>query len=167
MNEAPVAFARVPDATSNPYLRERPGVWLTFAGSALLQLYGERLRPLELRPNWVVALAIIADRPGITQSALARALTINRASSMALATRMEASGFISRLAARGRQRTVLELTPTGHARLEAACGIEDELVVDVMGWLDEGGRRQLVEVLMQIVANVNARPAAMPTLQDP
>jgi DNA-binding MarR family transcriptional regulator len=147
---------RVPDAESIAEFRARPGVWLTYAGSAFLLMYAERLRPLAMKPAWVTALAILNEQTDVTQSALGRALRINRASSMALATLLESHGYISRTASTGRQRTTLALTELGRSKLKKACDLEDQLVALTMAPLGEEKVAAFVEMLKQITDAVNA-----------
>jgi len=146
---------RVPDAGAIAAFRERPGVWLTFAGSAYLSLYAERLQPLGLKPNWVTALAIVAEHPGITQSALGRALTINRASAMAVSALLESAGFLLRLPLPGRKQTALKLTDTGLQRVEEACAIEDGLRRMTFDRLPPDQVALLLETLKAITALAN------------
>lgn len=151
---------RVPDAQAIGAFRDRPGVWLTFAGSAFLILYAERLQPLGLKPNWVTALAIIAEQPGITQSGLARALRINRASSMALATTLESVGYISRAALAGRNQVALTVTSPGQRKLAEACAIEDDLVAATLDWLSPDEMATFVGILKRLTGIVRQLPAA-------
>lgn len=143
-------IARVPDAEAIAGFRDRPGVWLTFAGSAFLMLYAERLLPLGLKPHWIIAMAVIAEQPRITQSALARALRINRASAMALSVTLENSGYVSREALPGRKQTALSLTSLGERKLVEAYTIEEDLVVATMDWLDAEQRSIFVSVLKRV-----------------
>ena len=142
--------ARVPDAEAIAGFRDRPGVWLTFAGSAFLMLYAERLLPLNLKPHWIIAMAIISERPRITQSALARALRINRASAMALSVTLEDSGYVSREALPGRKQTALTLTDIGQQKLVDAYAISDALVTATMDWLDAETRSIFINVLKRV-----------------
>jgi len=155
MEGRPSRSRRVPDAGAIAAFRERPGVWLTFAGSAYLSLYADRLEPLGLKPNWVTALAIVAEHPGITQSALGRALTINRASSMAVAALLESAGFLVRLPLPGRKQTALKLTETGLQRLVEACAIEDDLRRITFDRLPPDQLALLLDTLKTITALAN------------
>jgi DNA-binding MarR family transcriptional regulator len=156
MDKTILSAGRVPDAQSIAMFRDRPGVWLSFAGSAFLSLYAEELGPLEMKPGWVTAMAIIAERPGITQSALARALRINRASSMALAATLESLGYISRKAAPGRNQVQLGLLALGQARLENACAVEDNLTARIFGCLSDDELPAFVTILKRIAADANS-----------
>lgn len=159
MDDKNSPLPRLPDASAIEILRDRPGVWLSFAGSAFLQLYSARLRPLGLRPNWVVALAVIAQHPNITQSALGRQMGINRASAMALSMALEAAGFLSRVAKPGRKQTGLTLTAFGQDRLHEACAIEDDLRSTLFGWMDSDALDTFIDALQRITNRVR-QPAA-------
>jgi DNA-binding MarR family transcriptional regulator len=147
--------ARIPDAEAITLFRERPGVWLTFAGSAFLALYAERLRPIGLKPNWVIALAIISEHPKISQSALARALRINRASGMALATILEERGYILRHVQSGRNQLALTLSGEGRRKLIDACTCEEELVAETMRDVDPEALAGFVAMLKAVASEVN------------
>lgn len=141
---------RVPDAQAIEGFRDRPGVWLTFAGSAFLMAYAERLLPLNLKPHWIIAMAIISERPRITQSALSRALRINRASAMALSVTLEDAGYVSREALAGRKQTALALTTLGRCKLTDAYAISDDLAVTTMDWLDAEQKSEFLNVLKRV-----------------
>jgi len=158
MDQPTEITGRVPDPQSIAMFRERPGVWLTFAGSAFLSLYAERLGPLKMKPGWVTAMAIIAERSGITQSALARALRINRASSMALAATLENLGYVSREAASGRNQVELALSTLGQAKLADACAVEDDLTATIFGWLSDTELSGVVSALKRIATDANSFP---------
>lgn len=151
--------SRVPDAEAIAGFRERPGVWLTFAGSAFLMLYAERLLPLKLKPHWIIAMAIISERPHITQSALARALRINRASAMAMSVTLEELDYVSREALPGRKQTALSLTSLGHQKLADAYAISDDLVTATMGWLDPETKATFVNVLKRVTDLASRLPS--------
>lgn len=113
-------------------------------------LYAERLVPLKLKPHWIVAMAIISEQPHITQSALARALRINRASAMAQSVTLEDLGYVAREALLGRKQTALTLTSLGQQKLVEAYAISDDLVAATMDWLDPETRTIFVNVLKRV-----------------
>lgn len=157
----------MPDAEAIAGFRDRPGVWLTFAGSAFLMLYAERLLPLKLKPHWIIAMAIISERPHITQSALARALRINRASAMALSVTLEDSGYVSREALRGRKQTALTLTRLGELKLSEAYAISDDLVAATMDWHDAETRAIFLSVLKRVTDIASRLPSHPKRQADP
>jgi len=143
---------RVPDADAITRFRGSPGVWLTFAGSAVYELYSSRLVPIGLKPGWVTAMAIIEQQPNITQSALGRELRINRASSMATCTRMEAVGLVIRTPLKGRNQTGLRLSDKGLERFEEACAIEAQMIDQLLQGVTKPEREELIDVL-RLIAN--------------
>lgn len=148
---------RVPDADAIARFRERPGVWLTFAGAAVYQLYRSRLVPIGVKPGWVTAMAIIEQRPNITQSALGRELRINRASAMATCMRMEDAGLVIRTPLKGRNQTGLCLSVRGVESLGAACAIEAAMIDQLLEGVAKPEREALVD-LLRLITTRTAHP---------
>ncbi|WP_226632116.1 MarR family winged helix-turn-helix transcriptional regulator [Novosphingobium profundi] len=149
---APSTVSSIPDVERIARFRDRPAVWLSYGGAAVLGAYRERLEPLGLRPSWVTALAIVEEKEGITQSGLARELRINRASAMAISQRMDEEGLVLREALPGRNRTGLTLTAKGEERLAQACAIERCMVEEWMGDIGEEDFEAFLRVLKTMVA---------------
>lgn len=146
---------RVPDADAISRFRDSPAVWLTFAGSAVYELYSSLLEPIGLKPSWVTAMAIIEQRPNITQSGLGRELRINRASSMATCARMEETGLVIRTALKGRNQTGLNLSENGRKKLDDACNIEREMIEKLLEGIPSINRNSLIEML-RLITNRSA-----------
>jgi DNA-binding MarR family transcriptional regulator len=70
----------------------------------------EALDGFEISPAKVTALGLIAANPGCEQSALARALSINRASAMKLVNVLEEHGLVERRPGRDLRTNALHLT---------------------------------------------------------
>ncbi|CAN5477671.1 MarR family winged helix-turn-helix transcriptional regulator [soil metagenome] len=86
-------------------------------------LLWDYLTPLGLTPARATALIFISLHEGCDQVALARALAINRASTMAAVNDLVALGAVERQPGRDRRSNALRLTPTGvalRADVEAA-----------------------------------------------
>src|SRR3546814_20133735 len=66
----------------------------------------DALDGFEISPAKVTALGLIAANPGCGQSALARALSINRASAMKLINVLEEHGLVERRPGRSEERRV-------------------------------------------------------------
>ncbi len=156
MKRKSIYSSRLPDAQSIALLRQRPGVWLTFAGSAYLFVYGKKLQPLGLKPNWVTALAFVAENPGCTQAGLGRAMGINRASSMALSVLLAEAGFLERAAQPGRPQTTLALTQRGRTQLTRACAIEDDLSDLIFGGMNTDAREHFIKNLKHVAGLVRS-----------
>ena len=75
------------------------------------------LQPHGLTPAKLTALLLIRANPGSDQTALGRALSINRSSAMKLVNVLVAQDFIERRAGRNLRTNALHLLPAGEARL--------------------------------------------------
>ncbi|MBC2667593.1 MarR family winged helix-turn-helix transcriptional regulator [Novosphingobium piscinae] len=96
-----------------------------------LQLIGERdareaLQPFGITPAKLTALLLVRDNPGCDQSALGRALSINRASTMRQVNILEERGLIERRPGRDARTNALYLTPFGEAQTAAMVGVVRE-----------------------------------------
>ncbi|WP_298287957.1 MarR family winged helix-turn-helix transcriptional regulator [Novosphingobium sp.] len=157
-NENTQRTPRVPDADAILRFRNSPGVWLTFAGAAVYELYSSRLSPIGLKPSWVTAMAIIEQQPNITQSALGRELRINRASSMATCARMEEVGLVVRTPLKGRNQTGLCLSEEGLGRFKEACSIENALIDELLQGIAQPERHALIDLLRLITNRASLSP---------
>lgn len=153
---------RTPDVRDIAGLRDRMGIALSFAGTAVLSCYAELLKPLGLRPISTVALAYIAEHDDADQSRIGRILGVNRASAMAICSGLEAAGLITRGRADRGRRNRLEATPLGRERLAESFAIEEALVERLMPGVPAEDRARLKLLLNGIVARANgtADPAA-------
>jgi len=86
--------------------------YLTMAGDAR-----SVLEPYGLTPAKLTALLLIRANPGCDQTALGRALSINRSSAMKLVNTLVAGGFIERRAGRNLRTNALHLLPLGAENL--------------------------------------------------
>ena len=111
-----------------------PGYALRRAANATAAELAERLAPLGLRQSDVSVLILIAENPGVTASAVGRALDIQRANMVPLLNRLEDAGLIER-APIDRKSFGLHLTPHGRELLAEARavveGFEAELIARV------------------------------------
>ena len=96
-----------------------PGYALRRAANATAAELAGRLGPLGLRQSDVSVLILIAENPGVTASAIGRALDIQRANMVPLLNRLEEAGLMAREAIDGKSQG-LSLTPEGLRRLQAA-----------------------------------------------
>ena len=89
--------------------------YLTMTGDArgVLEAY-------DLTPARLTALLLIRANPGCDQTALSRALSINRSSAMKLINTLVAADFIERRAGRNLRTNALHLLPGGDTRLAEA-----------------------------------------------
>ena len=77
------------------------------------------LAPFDLSPAKFTALLMIRDNPGCDQTALGRALSVNRSSAMKLVNILEDRGLVERRAGRDLRTNALFLRPKGEAQIGA------------------------------------------------
>ena len=102
-----------------------PGYALRRAANATAAELAARLATLFLRQSDVSVLILVGENPGVTASALGRALDIQRANMVPLLKRLEEAGLIARTALDGKSRG-LDLTPAGRDRLDQARKVVDD-----------------------------------------
>jgi DNA-binding MarR family transcriptional regulator len=122
---------------------------LTEAGRAVLESYN-------LTPAKVTALMLIRDNAGCEQSALGRALSINRSSAMKLVNALSELGLIERRTGRDLRSNALHLTKKGRdVTTRAATALRDSerdvtaaltgaelgILIELMEKLRRGGAR--------------------------
>ncbi len=130
-------------------LRSLPGYALRRASAAMMARLTLRLEPLGVRYVEASILMVIAENPGISQSALSRMLDIKRANMTPLAARLEERGFIERSQSDGRTFGLC-LTAQGSALAKdifaAARAHED----DLLGLVPVAHRDHLVPALQAL-----------------
>jgi len=93
-----------------------PGYALRRAANATAAELAGRLAEVGLRQSDVSALILIGENPGVTASAIGRALDIQRANMVPLLKRLEDGGLIARKPIDGKSQG-LALTAAGNTRL--------------------------------------------------
>ena len=96
-----------------------PGYALRRAANATAAELAERLAEVDLRQSDTSVLILIGENPGVTASAVGRALDIQRANMVPLLKRLEDAGLIDRAPIDGKSRG-LALTPLGETRMAKA-----------------------------------------------
>lgn len=138
-------------------LESSVGYLLKEAASALRQSMETELRPLGLNISQYACLELLAQRPGLSSSELARGVFITRQSMSTLLQLLERDGLVSRadIAPAGRVLPV-ELTPMGRQLLAFASsrvrGVEEAMLA---GLADED-RAHLRELLSSCVRSLRA-----------
>ncbi len=105
-----------------------------------------RLAALDLRQADASALMVIAANPGMTASALARQLDIQRANMVPLLNRLEEADLIGRSPIDGKSRG-LELTSAGREKCTAAQSVIDAFEADMIARIPEQHRAHLLPAL--------------------
>lgn len=94
------------------------GFQVQMAGLHLNEAAREALSGYDFSPAKVTALALIDSNPGCEQSALGRALSINRASAMKLVNKLVERGVVERRPGRDLRSHALHLTLQGERQLK-------------------------------------------------
>jgi len=133
---------------SNP-LESHVGYQLRRASAAILSRLASSLAGLKLKITEASVLVLIDDHPGVTQSALGRALGIHRANMAPLAAILTERGLIERTHAGGRSQG-LKTTRLGQeqaARVRERMEAQEAAVLPTLA-ADE--RAALIDLLSQI-----------------
>jgi DNA-binding MarR family transcriptional regulator len=138
------------------------GYLLKEASSALRTAMEAVLRPLDMTITHYSCLELLAQRPGLSNSELARGTFVTRQSMNVLLQSLERDGYVSRaeVAPTGRALPT-RLTPRGEARLAAASaavrGVQDRMV----SHLDLDEQERLRRLLASCIAGL-AEPGETP-----
>lgn len=130
-------------------LLQYPGYILRRASTAAMAEFASRIEVLGLRTSEATILQIVAENPGISQSALGRMLDIQRANMTPIAARLEARGLVRRLPSDGRSLG-LELTEEGHLLAEKARAIIDRFETDLTNRIPAEHRAHLMPALLAL-----------------
>ena len=134
------------------------GYLLKQAASALRTRLDGALRPLDLTVPQYSCLELLAQRPGLSNSELARGVFVSRQSMNVLLRAMERDGLVTRADQPLAGRSLpTQLTPLGRRRLQAASTavrtVEDQLLAD----LDAGDRDRFRHLLTTCVRSLDLR----------
>ncbi|RSV36826.1 MarR family transcriptional regulator [Sphingomonas sp. ABOLD] len=128
------------------------GYQLQMARLRLMEAAHAALAPYGISPARVTALALIRAQPGLDQSALGRALSINRASAMKLVNLLVERGLVERRPGRDLRSHALHLTAEGETQLPEMVARLRESEVPVLADLSEPERARLLQLLHRIHA---------------
>lgn len=126
------------------------GYQLQRAYLAAIEDVREALSPHGLTPAKLTALLLIRDNPGCDQTALGRALRVNRSSAMKIVNALAERGLIERRPGRDLRSNALHLTAHARSRIDAmlaAVRASDDRVTKL---LSEGDRGTLLRLLTTI-----------------
>ena len=128
------------------------GYQLQMARLRLMEAAHAALAPYGISPARVTALALIRAQPGLDQSALGRALSINRASAMKLVNLLVERGLAERRPGRDLRSHALHLTHEGETQLPEMVARLRESEGPVLADLTEPERAELLQLLHRIHA---------------
>lgn len=141
-------------ASQDDALETLIGYQLQMARLRLMEAAHAALAPYGISPARVTALALIRAQPGLDQSALGRALSINRASAMKLVNLLVERGLVERRPGRDLRSHALHLTPEGETQLPQMIARLRESELPVLADLDDTERATLLQLLNRIHAAV-------------
>lgn len=127
-------------------LAKYPGYALRRAAHATMAELAARLAPLGLRQVDFSALMLIEANPGITASALGRALEIQRANMVPLLKKLEDAGLLARAPIDGKSQG-LSLTPEGRARVAEVLPLIEAYEAELLARVPEEHRAHLLPAL--------------------
>lgn len=136
-------------------LRKYPGYVLRRASSATMSEFARRLDAIGLRTVEATILQVVADNPGISQSAIGRMLDIQRANMTPIAARLEARGLVKRLPSDGRSLGLM-LTDEGRALSDRARAVIDTFEADVVARIPEAHRPHILPALLALWESFDA-----------
>lgn len=127
-------------------LPQFPGYALRRAANATAAELSARLAEMGLRQADASVLILLGENPGVTSSALGRALDIQRANMVPLLKRLEDAGLIGRAAIDGKSRG-LNLTAQGARKLAEARRVIELFEAELLARVPPQHRAHLLPAL--------------------
>ena len=133
-------------------LQTSVGYLLKEASSALRTAMEEVLRPLGMNVTRYSCLELLAQRPGLSGSELARGAFVTRQSMNVLLQALEEEGLVARPAEEAVGKVIpTRLTPKGRRSLEKATAAVRAVEVQMLSGLDDAGQARAAEALRSMV----------------
>lgn len=131
------------------------GYLIKETSSALRTAMEDVLRPLDMNITHYSCLELLAQRPGLSNSELARGAFVSRQSMNVLLQSMERDGFVERATEPAAGRTLpTRLTDLGRQRLQAASAAVREVENRMRSTLNATEEDQLRALLRRCVASL-------------
>jgi DNA-binding MarR family transcriptional regulator len=128
------------------------GYLLKETSSALRSAMEEVLRPLEMTVTSYSCLELLAQRPGLSNSELARGAFVTRQSMNVLLQSLERDGYVTRPAEAPFGKALpTRLTPRGRRRLEKATAAVRSVEVRMLSEMTETERSDAFRILQKMV----------------
>ncbi|GAB3833060.1 MarR family winged helix-turn-helix transcriptional regulator [Kribbella italica] len=128
------------------------GYLLKEASSALRTAMEEVLRPLGMSITHYSCLELLAQRPGLSNSELARGAFVTRQSMNVLLQALERDGSVTRPAQAPVGKVLpTELTPSGRASLEKASAAVRSVEMRMLSGLSESERAGAFRILQSMI----------------
>lgn len=131
------------------------GYLLKEASSALRSAMEEVLRPLGMTVTHYSCLELLAQRPGLSNSELARGAFVTRQSMNVLLQNLEREGFVTR-ATEARVGKVLptELTPRGRESLQKASAAVRSVELRMLSGMTEDEQAGALRILRSMIRSL-------------
>ena len=135
------------------------GYLLKEASSALRTAMEEVLRPLGMTVTHYSCLELLAQRPGLSNSELARGAFVTRQSMNVLLQALERDGSVTRPAEAPVGKALpARLTPAGRRRLAAATAAVRGVELRMLSGMSEAARPEARRLLRSMVVALQADP---------
>ena len=133
------------------------GYLLKEASSALRTAMEEALRPLGMNVTRYACLELLAQRPGVSASELARGAFVTRQSMNVLLQALEAEGWVSRPGEAPVGKVLpTTLTPVGRRRLEQATAAVRAVELTMLAGLTATEQRDAFRALRSMVRSLRS-----------
>ncbi|GIT81217.1 MarR family transcriptional regulator [Leifsonia sp. LS1] len=133
------------------------GYLLKEASSALRAAMEEVLKPLGMTVTHYSCLELLAQRPGLSNSELARGTFVTRQSMNVLLQALERDGFVTRPAEAPVGKVLpTRLTPRGRRSLDAASAAVRSVELRMLAGLDDEDRSAALRILRSMVGSLRA-----------
>jgi len=137
------------------------GYLLKEASSALRAAMEEVLRPLGMTVTRYSCLELLAQRPGLSSSELARGAFVTRQSMSTLLRTLEQEGLVTRPDAAPVGRVLpTRLTPRGRRRLGSASAAVRSVELRMLAGMDEAEQEAALRALRSMVRSLRTGPDA-------
>src|SRR6267378_3123418 len=137
------------------------GYLLKEASSALRAAMEEVLRPLGMSVTHYSCLELLAQRPGLSNSELARGAFVTRQSMNVLLQTLERDGYVTRPAEAPVGKVLpTELTARGCRQLKVASAAVRRVEQDMLANLDVSEQDQMRRLLTACIASLTEPPAS-------
>jgi len=134
------------------------GYLLKEASSALRAAMEEVLRPLGMSVTHYSCLELLAQRPGLSNSELARGAFVTRQTMNVLLQALERDGEVTRAAAAPVGKALpTRLTPRGRGRLERASAAVRSVELRMLAGLTEAERSRAFGILQRMTRSLRDR----------
>ncbi|MDQ0401533.1 MarR family transcriptional regulator [Streptomyces sp. NBC_01723] len=137
------------------------GYMLKAASSALHSAMEAVLKPMGMTITHYSCLELLAQRPGLSNSELARGTFVTRQSMNVLLQALERQGLVVRAAQAPVGRALpTELTAAGRRQLAAASAAVRRVEQDMLANLNAADQDQMRRLLRDCIASLSAPPAS-------